>query len=159
MTVLANTYKISNFVYVQTITSMNELQAITQKLNFLPITYKKMVVRQLTFGILAAIVLGFIFTIHTGLSLLAGIMPVVLGVIVASPIATKKNKNNAGSVIINALKAEAVKIFLVLGLLWLEFKFYSELVPIALVVGLIVAALISGMAISDMDKIKIDNKE
>jgi ATP synthase protein I len=159
LTVLANTYKISNFVYVQTITSMNELQAITQKLNFLPITYKKMVVRQLTFGILAAIVLGFIFTIHTGLSLLAGIMPVVLGVIVASPIATKKNKNNAGSVIMNALKAEAVKIFLVLGLLWLEFKFYSELVPIALVVGLIVAALISGMAISDMDKIKIDNKE
>jgi len=159
LTVLANTYKISNFVYVQTITSMNELQAITQKLNFLPITYKKMVVRQLTFGILAAIVLGFIFTIHTGLSLLAGIMPVVLGVIIASPIAIKKNKNNAGSVIINALKAEAVKIFLVLGLLWLEFKFYSELVPIALVVGLIVAALISGMAISDMDKIKIDNKE
>ena len=159
MTVLANTYKISNFVYVQTITSMNELQAITQKLNFLPITYKKMVVRQLTFGILAAIVLGFIFTIHTGLSLLAGIMPVVLGVIVASPIATKKNKDNAGSIVINALKAEAVKIFLVLGLLWLEFKFYTELVPIALVVGLIVAALISGMAISDMDKIKIDNKE
>jgi ATP synthase protein I len=159
LTVLANTYKISNFVYVQTITSMNELQAITQKLNFLPITYKKMVVRQLTFGILAAIVLGFIFTIHTGLSLLAGIMPVVLGVIVASPIATKKNKDNAGSIVINALKAEAVKIFLVLGLLWLEFKFYTELVPIALVVGLIVAALISGMAISDMDKIKIDNKE
>ena len=138
---------------------MNELQAITEKLDFLPITYKKMIVRQLIFGFLAAIVLGFIFTIHTGLSLLAGIMPVVLGVIVASPIATKKNKNNAGSVIINALKAEAVKIFLVLGLLWLEFKFYSELVPIALVVGLIVAALISGMAISDMDKIKIDNKE
>ena len=138
---------------------MNELQALTEKLDFLPITYKKMIVRQLIFGILTAIVLGFIFTIHTGLSLLAGIMPVVLGVIVASPIATKKNKNNAGSVIINALKAEAVKIFLVLGLLWLEFKFYSELVPIALVVGLIVAALISGMAISDMDKIKIDNKE
>tara|TARA_B110000902_G_scaffold244520_1_gene297808 strand:+ start:822 stop:1238 length:417 start_codon:yes stop_codon:yes gene_type:complete len=138
---------------------MNELQAITEKLDFLPITYKKMIVRQLIFGILAAIVLGFIFTIHTGLSLLAGIMPVVLGVIIASPIAIKKNKNNAGSVIINALKAEAVKIFLVLGLLWLEFKFYSELVPIALVVGLIVAALISGMAISDMDKIKIDNKE
>ena len=138
---------------------MNELQAITEKLNFLPLKYKKMIVRQLIFGFLAAIVLGFIFTIHTGLSLLAGIMPVVLGVIVASPIATKKNKNNAGSVVINALKAEAVKIFLVLGLLWLEFKFYSELVPIALVVGLIVAALISGMAISDMDKIKIDNKE
>ena len=69
---------------------MNELQAITEKLDFLPITYQKMIVRQLIFGILAAIVLGFIFTIHTGFSLLAGIMPVVLGVIIASPIATKK---------------------------------------------------------------------
>ena len=138
---------------------MNELQAITEKLDFLPITYKKMIVRQLIFGILAAIVLGFIFTIHTGLSLLAGIMPVVLGVIIASPIAIKKNKNNAGSVIINALKAEAVKIFLVLGLLWLEFKFYSELVPMALILGLVMAALISGLAISNIDNIKIDNKE
>ena len=138
---------------------MNELQALTKKLDFLSTTYKKMIVRQLVFGIVVAIILGFIFTIHAGLSLLAGIMPVVLGVIVASPIANKKNKDNPASIVINALKAEAIKILLILGVLWLEFKFYSDLVPMALVFGLIAAALISAIAISNIDNIKIDKKE
>tara|TARA_B100000780_G_scaffold29747_1_gene18850 strand:- start:490 stop:906 length:417 start_codon:yes stop_codon:yes gene_type:complete len=138
---------------------MNELQALTKKLDFLPMTYKKMIVRQLVFGIVVAIILGFIFTIHAGLSLLAGIMPVVLGVVVASPIANKKNKDNPASIVINALKAEAIKILLILVVLWLEFKFYSDLVPMALVFGLIAAALISAIAISNIDNIKIDKKE
>ena len=140
-------------------TSMNELQEVTEKLNFLPLIYKKMIVRQLIFGSIGAIGLGIIFTIHTGISLLAGVMPVVIGVLVASPIANQKNKNNPGGIVISALKAEAVKIFLILALMWLEFKFYNELVPIALVVGLVMAALISGAAISHIDNIKIDNKE
>ena len=138
---------------------MNELQTLTKKLDFLPMTYKKMIVRQLVFGIVVAIILGFIFTIHAGLSLLAGIMPVVLGVVVASPIANKKNKDNPASIVINALKAEAIKILLILVVLWLEFKFYSDLVPMALVFGLIAAALISAIAISNIDNIKIDKKE
>ena len=138
---------------------MNELQALTKKLDFLPMTYKKMIVRQLVFGIVVAIILGFIFTIHAGLSLLAGIMPVVLGVVVASPIANKKNKDNPASIVINALKAEAIKILLILVVLWLEFKFYGDLVPMALVFGLIAAALISAIAISNIDNIKIDKKE
>ena len=138
-------------------TSMNELQEVTEKLNFLPLIYKKMIVRQLIFGSIGAIGLGIIFTIHTGISLLAGGMPVVIGVLVASPIANQKNKNNPGGIVISALKA--VKIFLILALMWLEFKFYNELVPIALVVGLVMAALISGVAISHIDNIKIDNKE
>ena len=138
---------------------MNELQEVTEKLNFLPLIYKKMIVRQLIFGSIGAIGLGIIFTIHTGFSLLAGVMPVVIGVLVASPIANQKNKNNPGGIVISALKAEAVKIFLILALMWLEFKFYNELVPIALVVGLVMAALISGVAISHIDNIKIDNKE
>ena len=135
---------------------MNELQVVIKKLNFLPLIYKKMIVRQLLFGTVLAAILGLIFqSIHTGLSLLAGIMPVVLGVIVASPIATKKNKNDPSSIVINALKAEAVKILLILIMLWLEFKFYSELVPMALILGLVMAALISGLAISNIDNIKI----
>ena len=139
---------------------MNELQVVTKKLVFLPLTYKKMIVRQLLFGTVIAIILGLIFqSIHTGLSLLAGIMPVVLGVIVASPIATKRNKNNPSSIVMNALKAEAVKILIILIMLWLEFKFYIELVPMALILGLVMAALISGLAISNIDNIKIDNKE
>ncbi|MBT5410692.1 MAG: ATP synthase subunit I [Nitrosomonadales bacterium] len=138
---------------------MNELQEVTKKLSFLPLIYKKMIVRQLVFGVSGAIALGILFDIHAGISLLAGVMPVVIGVLVASPIANKKNNDNPGGIVINALKAEAVKIFLILALMWLEFKFYNDLVPMALVVGLVMAALISGIAISHIDNIKIDNKE
>ena len=138
---------------------MNELQEVTKKLSFLPLIYKKMMVRQLVFGVSGAIALGILFDIHAGISLLAGVMPVVIGVLVASPIANKKNNDNPGGIVINALKAEAVKIFLILALMWLEFKFYNDLVPMALVVGLVMAALISGIAISHIDNIKIDNKE
>ena len=138
---------------------MNELQEVTKKLSFLPLIYKKMIVRQLVFGISGAIALGILFDIHAGISLLAGVMPVVIGVLVASPIANKKNNDNPGGIVINALKAEAVKIFLILALMWLEFKFYNDLVPMALVVGLVMAALISGIAISHIDNIKIDKKE
>ena len=118
-----------------------------------------MIVRQLVFGVSGAIALGILFDIHAGISLLAGVMPVVIGVLVASPIANKKNNDNPGGIVINALKAEAVKIFLILALMWLEFKFYNDLVPMSLVVGLVMAALISGIAISHIDNIKIDNKE
>jgi ATP synthase protein I len=135
------------------------LQEVTKKLSFLPLIYKKMIVRQLVFGVSGAIALGILFDIHAGISLLAGVMPVVIGVLVASPIANKKNNDNPGGIVINALKAEAVKIFLILALMWLEFKFYNDLVPMALVVGLVMAALISGIAISHIDNIKIDNKE
>jgi len=138
---------------------MDELQEVTKKLSFLPLIYKKMIVRQLVFGVSGAIALGIIFDIHAGISLLAGVMPVVIGVLVASPIANKKNNDNPGGIVINALKAEAVKIFLILALMWLEFKFYNDLVPMALVVGLVMAALISGIAISHIDNIKIENKE
>ena len=135
---------------------IDELQVAVKKLDFLPLIYKKMIVRQLLFGTVVAIILGLIFqSIHTGLSLLAGIMPVVLGVLIASPIANKKNKNDPSRIVINALKAEATKIFLILITLWLEFKFYSELVPMALILGLVMAALISGLAISNIDNIKI----
>lgn len=138
---------------------MDELQEVTKKLSFLPLIYKKMIVRQLVFGVSGAIALGILFDVHAGISLLAGVMPVVIGVLVASPIANKKNNDNPGGIVINALKAEAVKIFLILALMWLEFKFYNDLVPMALVVGLVMAALISGIAISHIDNIKIDNKE
>ena len=73
---------------------MNELEDVTKKLDFLPLIYKKMIVKQVIFGCAAAVLLGLMFSIHTGVSLLAGVMPVVLGVLVASPIANKKNKGN-----------------------------------------------------------------
>lgn len=138
---------------------MNELLVITEKLNFLPDTYKKMIVRQLSIGIIGVIILSLSFGIHVGVSFFAGILPIVLGVVIASPIAVKKNKGNPEKIVINALKAEAIKILIILLVLWLEFKLYQELIPLALIIGLVFAAIISGMAISSIDNIKVDNKE
>ena len=138
---------------------MNELLVITEKLNFLPDTYKKMIARQLSIGIIGVIILSLSFGIHAGVSFFAGILPIVLGVVIASQIAVKKNKGNPGKIVINALKAEAIKILIILLVLWLEFKLYQELIPLALIIGLVFAAIISGMAISSIDNIKVDNKE
>lgn len=138
---------------------MNGIQATIRKLNFLPQIYKKMIIRQLLIGTIIALILSLSINVHSGISFFAGIMPIVFGVIIASPIANKKDEGNPGSIVINALKAEAVKISIIVVALWLEFKFYQDLVPMALVGGLIMAALISGMAISGMNNIKIENKE
>jgi ATP synthase protein I len=54
-------------------------------------------------------------------------------------------------VLIRLLKAEAVKIVIIVLLLWLTFKFYSGLVPLALIIGLAGAALFSGAAIFAMN--------
>jgi len=56
------------------------------------------------------------------------------------------------AIIINVLKAEAVKIFVVLVSLWLAFKFYTALVPFALIAGLVLSAIISGASITKLNE-------
>jgi ATP synthase protein I len=51
-------------------------------------------------------------------------------------------------VIIDALKAEVVKILIIVILLWVTFTVYEEKVPIAIVLGIAIAAIFSGIAIS-----------
>ena len=139
---------------------MNESQLIAKKLNFLPKIYRKVVYQQLLASLIVGTLAGFIFNIHAGLSVLSGALPVIIGTVVATPIANlKKNKRSPGSIVISALKAEAVKIAVIFIALWLVYKFYVQLVPIALVIGLIMSVLISCLAISDIDNINIETKE
>ena len=51
---------------------------------------------------------------------------------------------NPGAVLLTLLKAEAIKIVVIFLLLFVIYKFYAGLVPLALIVGLACAALISG---------------
>jgi ATP synthase protein I len=53
-------------------------------------------------------------------------------------------------VLINMLKAEAVKIVLIALLLLIAFKLYKQLVPMALMAGLAASALFSGAALSKL---------
>ena len=85
-------------------------------------------------------------------SALAGGFSVIIAAFIASKIAEKSNqKKDASAILITLLKAEAVKILLIVVLLFVAFKFYKQLVPFALICGLAAAALFSGAAITKLD--------
>jgi ATP synthase protein I len=139
---------------------MDESQLLAKKLNFLPKVYRKVVYQQFLASLVVGILAGFIFNIHAGLSVLSGALPVIIGIVVATPIANlNKNKRSPGSIVKSALKAEAVKIAIIFIVLWLMYRFYVQLVPMALLIGLIMSVLISCLAISDIDNINIETKE
>ncbi len=88
---------------------------------------------------------------HAGLSAALGGAAVIIAAFVASKIAQRKSKE-ATAVLVNLLKAEAVKVLIIIVLLFLVFKVYKQLVPFALIIGLAAAALVSGAAMSKLDK-------
>lgn len=95
-----------------------------------------------------------LFGLQAGISVFIGIISVTVGMLIASRIAkrTSKSKEPFG-IMINMLKAEAVKIIVVILVLWIAFKFYKALVPLALIVGLGAAAILSGASIVKLNKI------
>jgi ATP synthase protein I len=100
------------------------------------------------------IFVAILFDLDAGISGLIGMMSVVSGMIIGSRIAnrTSQSKEPFG-ILINMLKAEAVKIIVVVAVLWIAFKFYKALVPLALIFGLAVAAILSGASIVKFNNI------
>jgi ATP synthase protein I len=66
--------------------------------------------------------------------------------------ARNKKKLDAVSILISLIVSEIVKLVFVFTFLILVFKHYKNLVPSALIIGLMVAALASGAAISKNSK-------
>lgn len=88
------------------------------------------------------------------LSALLGGISVIVGAWFAARIAEKgQSKTDPTAVLLNLLKAEAVKIVIIAIILFVVFKLYQALVPFALIAGLAAAALFSGAALakSQMD--------
>lgn len=111
-------------------------------------TLKKLV---LVSVVMAAIVFLF-FGMHAGISVLLGAFPVIVGLLVSGPIAYKsRDTKKASTIVISALKAEAVKILIIIFLLWLVFKFYEQIVPLANVGGVIIAAIVSGIGVTKLE--------
>lgn len=97
-------------------------------------------------------ILAYVFAgLHASLSVVAGGSAVILGGCAAMAL-MRKRPATAGSALLSLLKAEAVKIFVIALVLLVIFKFYEELVPLALIGGLACAALISGAALRTLDQ-------
>ena len=116
--------------------------------------FSKMLRLQLIATAVIADVSLVILGLHAGISALLGGLAVIVGAFLAAKIA-QRNKQDATAVLINLLKAEAVKVIVIFVLLLIVFKVYKQLVPFALIAGLAAAALVSGAAMSKLDKTDI----
>ena len=111
-------------------------------------TLKKLVLA----SVVTAVIVFVFFGMHAGISLLLGAVPVIVGLLVTTPIAYKSRDTKKGStIVISALKAEAVKILIIIFLLWLVFKFYEQIVPLANICGVIIAAIVSGISVTKLE--------
>ena len=116
--------------------------------------FSKMLRLQLIATAVVAIASLIISGLHAGSSALIGGAVVIVGAFLGSKIA-QRTKQDATAVLINLLKAEAVKVLVIFVLLLVVFKVYKQLVPFALIAGLAAAALVSGAAMSKLDKTDI----
>ena len=106
---------------------------------------------QLVATLAVAIVALFISGLHASVSAMLGGTSVLLGACAAVAVAKRGEKNKeASAILINLLKAEATKILVIIVLLVIIFKIYTQLVPFALIAGLAAAALFSGAALSKL---------
>ena len=89
--------------------------------------------------------------LHASISAMLGGSAVLIGASVAAYIAKRGAHNeDPTAILVNLLKAEAVKIMMIIILLIIVFKVYKQLVPFALIAGLAAAALFSGAALSKL---------
>ena len=131
---------------------MSFVHNLIEKLEGVPKQLKKMLLRQFIVLSILFVLSYFIFSIELALSIVLGFVAVIVGIMISTPLAKLKTKGlSASSVLVNILKAELVKLGVIILLLWLSFKFYSNLIPFGLMLGLIISALMSGLAISKLD--------
>ena len=87
--------------------------------------FKKMLQWQLIATLIVAVMAAIISGHHAGFSALIGGTCVVVGAYFASKIAQRSSKE-AATVLVNLLKAEAVKIVIIVVLLFIAFKVYKQ---------------------------------
>jgi F0F1-type ATP synthase assembly protein I len=102
---------------------------------------------QLVLNVIVALVFGYFANLHAACSVLLGMTVVMIGSFVGALVAQQaKLRKTPGSILMAILKGELVKIAIIATLLLLIFKFYVLLVPIALIIGLAITALMAGKA-------------
>jgi ATP synthase protein I len=118
---------------------------------------ERLFIKMLALQTLATLVVGLIaFMISgksAGISALLGGFSVVFASAFASLVYVRnRNKQDATAILLSLILAEIVKLVFVFMFLFLVFKQYKNLVPFALIAGLMVAAVLSGATLSSQQK-------
>lgn len=112
-------------------------------------TYRNMLRWQVLATLFVTVAAGALSGVPAAISALLGGVAVIVGAWFAAKIAEKgQSKTQPTAVLLNLLKAEAVKILIIAVILFVVFKAYQSLVPFALIAGLAAAALFSGAALA-----------
>ncbi len=113
--------------------------------------FSKMLKIQLIATFSVAFVVFFVSGLSASVSAMIGGLSVVMGAYIAAKVAKRgANNSDATAILVNLLKAEAIKILVIIVTLMIAFKIYAHLVPFALIAGLAAAALFSGAALSKL---------
>ncbi|MEE9332372.1 MAG: ATP synthase subunit I [Methylophilaceae bacterium] len=110
-------------------------------------TFGEMLRSQVLATAAVAVIAFAVSGMNAGLSAIAGGLSVALAAFIASKVAISKRKD-AASILGSMLKAELIKILLIVLFLYITITAFKALVPWALIVGLAAAAIISGAAMS-----------
>ena len=131
---------------------IDKQQDANKKKGLFPPYVKNMFIKLSSISIISALIVSGFFGLHAGISVLSGALVVIIGLIVSTPIANKSRETNkASSIVMDALKAEGVKILIIILLLWVIFNFYEDKVPLAIVFGLAIAAIFSGIGLTKIE--------
>ena len=84
--------------------------------------------------------------IHGAVSAAAGGLVSIIAGLAAASIAARGSGNSAGGILAGALRAEAVKIGLVVLLLWLVLANYADVIVVVVIGSFVVTMLIFAMA-------------
>lgn len=115
------------------------------------VIFSKMLRLQLVATAVVAIGALAFFGLHAGVSGFVGGFSVMFAAFFASKIANREVKTPSAA-LLNLLKAEAIKILIIIAVLFLAFKLYKQIIPAAMLAGMAAAALISGAAIGKLNK-------
>lgn len=98
--------------------------------------------------------LGMIWGIHGAASAFLGGVTSLVSAAAFSAIISRYQGSTAGGVLITALKAEAVKIFVMIILLWLVLTLYEDVVPIGFIGTFSLTVLIFGIGLFVTDDVE-----
>lgn len=94
-----------------------------------------------------ALTLGFLWGLHGAASAFLGGATSIASAAVFAAIIARYPASTAGGVLITALKAEAVKVIVIVLMLWLVLTLYKDVVAVGFIGTFAITVLIFGMAL------------
>lgn len=111
---------------------------------------------QLSVTLAMVVTLGLLWGFHGAASALLGGVVSLISAAAFSAIISRYQGATAGGVLITALKAEAVKVIVMVILLWLVLTLYKDVVAVGFIGTFALTVLIFGMALFVTDEPKTE---